>query len=220
MSVRLALFDLDHTLIPFDSGLAWTRFLVAQGVLPPQAEAEQLARCQQYVAGSTDIRSLHQAGMALLRPFTRVAVAGWLAGFEDAMAPRVSAARRALVARHRDAGDLCAIVTATPCFIAEPFARTFGVPHLVATEVALDGERYGTQIVGDPCHGAHKPVHVRAWLGTQRLRWEDVDESWFYSDAASDLPLLDAVTHPVAVCPDARLRVHAVAAGWTILEPQ
>jgi len=64
--VKLALFDLDHTLIPFDSGLAWTRFLVARGRLAADAEATYLGYARQYVAGTLDIRAMHRAGVAPL----------------------------------------------------------------------------------------------------------------------------------------------------------
>ncbi len=64
--MKLALFDLDHTLIPFDSGMAWIRFLVRAGVLAPDAEARYLACCHQVVAGTLDIHAMHRASMAPL----------------------------------------------------------------------------------------------------------------------------------------------------------
>jgi phosphoserine phosphatase len=67
--MKLALFDLDHTLIPFDSGMAWTRFLVARGVLPADAETVYLGYCQQYVDGTLDIRELHRVSVAPLASF-------------------------------------------------------------------------------------------------------------------------------------------------------
>jgi phosphoserine phosphatase len=59
--MQLALFDLDHTLIPFDSGMAWTEWLAAQGVLPADAPQRHLNLCREYVAGRQDIRGLHRA---------------------------------------------------------------------------------------------------------------------------------------------------------------
>ena len=65
--MNLALFDLDHTLIPFDSGMAWTRFLVERGVLPAEAEQTYLDYCRQYVAGTLDIQAMHFASVAPLK---------------------------------------------------------------------------------------------------------------------------------------------------------
>ena len=217
--MTLALFDLDHTLIPFDSGMAWTRFLVSRGRLPADAEVRYLAFCHQYVAGTLDIHAMHRASLAPLLQHSPAELALWVAEFEAHIAPQLPPSRRALVQRHLDAGDLCAIVTATTRFIAEPLARLFGLAHLVATEAALDETGFTGEIAGEPCFREHKPARVRGWLAQQGLRLEAFEESHFYSDSMSDLPLLTSVTHPVAVDPDARLLAHARAAGWPVLTP-
>lgn len=215
--MRLALFDLDHTLIPFDSAQAWGRFLIGRGALDAGFEARYLAACHDYVAGRAGIGALHRAAVSMLDGIAPAPLAALAHDFEAAMAPRLPAAMRALVARHRAAGDRCAIVTATSRVLAEPFARLFDVPHLLATEPERRGGRLTGAIVGVPCHGAHKPVHVRRWLAAEGLALQDFEVSFFYSDAAGDLPLLEAVTHPVAVRPDARLRALAAERGWPVL---
>jgi HAD superfamily hydrolase (TIGR01490 family) len=225
--MRLALFDLDHTLIPFDSGMAWTHFLVERGVLPAEAEATYLDYCRQYVAGTLDIHAMHFASVAPLGRFPRALLAQWTGEFEAAMRARVPAEMRDLVERHLAAGDLCAVVTATTRFIAEPCARLFGVPHVVATEAATaDGTPEGAltgEIAGLPCFREHKVTRVRQWLAQQApggaTDLEAFARSWFYSDSMSDLPLLNAVSDPVAVRPDARLREHALRVGWPIIDP-
>ena len=225
--MNLALFDLDHTLIPFDSGMAWTHFLVERGVLPAEAEATYLDYCRQYVAGTLDIHAMHFASVAPLARFPRTLLAQWTGEFEQALRERVPADTRELVQRHLDAGDLCAVVTATTRFIAEPCARLFGVPHVIATEAAtVDGTPEGAlsgEIAGLPCFREHKVTRVRQWLAQQApggaADLEAFERSWFYSDSTSDLPLLSAVSDPVAVRPDARLRQHALRAGWPIFDP-
>ena len=228
-ATTLALFDLDHTLIPFDSGLAWTRFLVARGVLSADHESRYLDFCHQYVAGTLDIRAMHRAGLRPLLNVARATLTQWLRDFEREMAARVPPQALTLVRRHRDAGHLCAIVTATERLIAEPFARLFGVDHLVATRSAtVDGSpeaAFTGEIDGEPCFRAHKVSRVNAWLtshsagsATSPVGLAGYQVSWFYSDSISDLPLLEAVSHPVAVRPDERLRAHAALAGWPVIE--
>lgn len=216
--MQLALFDLDHTLIPFDGGVAWLRFLVERGVITQASVDGYLAACRRYVTGESDIDELHHlllAPVAAQPPEERSQRA---ADFEQQMSALIPASSLALVARHRDQGDLCAIVTATARLIAEPFARLFGVDHLMATEaVESDGILSGA-INGLPCHREHKLAHVKRWLDGQGLALESFERSWFYSDSMRDLALLEAITDPVAVHPDERLRAHAVARGWRVVD--
>lgn len=226
----LALFDLDHTLIPFDSGLAWTRFLAEAGVLDREAPDRYLAWCHQYVAGTLDIHAMHRATVAPLVRFPRALLDQWGREFELRMAPQVPAAMQSLVRRHQRAGDLCAVVTATTRFVAEPIARLFGIGHVLATEPAtadgaIDGALTG-EIDGLPCFREHKPTRVQAWLGELATdnptpppaTLAGFERSWFYSDSASDLPLLEQVSDPVAVRPDERLRAVALARGWPVID--
>jgi HAD superfamily hydrolase (TIGR01490 family) len=222
MTQRLALFDLDHTLIPFDSGLAWTRFLVREQALDRQAEARYLDFCRQYVAGTLDIRAMVRANLLPLAAFEPAQVAQWRQRFAREVAEQLpDGAMRARVARHLDRGDLCAVVTATERLVAEPFARAFGIEHLVATEGVLVNGRPTGEISGLPCFREHKLTRVQAWLAGLNAVPDTIaafDESFFYSDSINDLPLLEAVTHAVAVRPDDRLRTHAVAAGWETID--
>lgn len=222
--MNLALFDLDHTLIPFDSGMAWTQFLIGRGVLPASAADTYLGYCHDYAAGTLDIHQMHRAHVTPLAAYPLVQIQQWGDAFEAHLAPRIPSMMRTLVQSHQRAGHLCALVTATTRFIAEPLARLFGLQQVVCTEpVVVDGHLTG-DIAGEPCFQQHKVTRVERWLAEQTPatgaphRIADFDRAWFYSDSASDLPLLHAVSDPVAVSPDARLQAAALAAGWPILE--
>ncbi len=222
--MKLALFDLDHTLIPFDSGMAWTQFLVAHGVLPATAADTYLGYCHAYVAGTLDIHDMHRANVTPLSRFPLAQIRQWGEEFEAHLAPRVPAGMRSLVLSHRSAGHLCALVTATTRFIAEPLGRLFGFDHLVATEPVTQNDRLTGEIAGEACFQQHKVTRVAQWLAGlsddagRPMTLGSFERSWFYSDSASDLPLLRVVTDPVAVTPDARLRSAALEAGWPIIE--
>jgi HAD superfamily hydrolase (TIGR01490 family) len=216
--MRLALFDLDHTLIPFDGGMAWLRFLIERGILAPAAEDAYLAACRRYVAGEADIDELHRLLLAAVAGEPSALRSQRAADFERQMSALIPAYSLALVTRHRSQGDLCAIVTATARLIAEPFASLFGVEHLMATEAVETNGLLSGEIDGLPCHREHKLTHVRRWLGEQGLALEGFERSWFYSDSARDLPLLEVVTDPVAMHPDARLRELAMARGWRVID--
>jgi HAD superfamily hydrolase (TIGR01490 family) len=216
--MEVALFDLDHTLIGFDSGNAFARFLMEHGALSPDFEPPYLAFCRQYAAGTLDIAVMHRYTVGALAVHPPPVLAQFLTGFEQAMAPRIEPAAKALVQQHLDAGHACALVTATTRFVAEPFARLLGLPVVLATEPerSADG-RYSGETVGPPCFRGHKLTHVNAWLARQGRTLLDLDASWFYSDSINDLPLLEAVTRPVAVNADAKLAALAAQRGWRTL---
>lgn len=228
-SSALALFDLDFTLIPSDSGLRWARFLVGEGVLPPGTDEAYLDTCHDYVAGRIGIEALHRFAAERLLAVAVDDVPELQHRFEAVIRNELPAASRELVLRHQQAGDLCCIVTTTNEIVARPFARAFGILHLLASRPVVDGGRFRGGYHGPLCHGAEKVVRVQAWLGEQAAQSRGARDEpaaaatgfrrrIFYSDARSDLPLLEWVDEPVAVGPDPGLRAHAEARGWRIME--
>lgn len=218
--MHLALFDLDHTLIPFDSGHRWITWLSERGILSPDAPAGYLEACRDYATGQLDIRSLHRTTVAPLNRYDRAEIDTWLQRFAEHIEPELPVAARGWIAQHQEQGATCVLVTATTRFIAEVFGRAFGVDHVLATEAETDpaaNHRFTGEVVGLPCFREHKPAHVQAWLARQGRTLADCDRSWFYSDSINDLPLLEAVRHPVVVHPDPRLAAEAERRGWPVL---
>ena len=111
---------------------------------------------------------------------------------------------------------LRAIVTATNRFVTEPIARELGVEHLVATDIEEVGGAFTGKPCGTPCFREGKITRVDEWLAGLGHRLGDY-ESWFYSDSLNDMPLLERVSHPVAVDPDPILRAYAQERGWEII---
>jgi HAD superfamily hydrolase (TIGR01490 family) len=215
--MRLALFDLDNTLLAGDSDYEWGQFLVDRGVLDRDTyEAQNRTYYEQYVAGTLDI---HEYLGFALRPLAAHAPAElekWHAEFMQLrILPMITPAARALVKRH--AAELCAIVTATNSFITAPIAREFGVPHLVATEPEKRDGRFTGRVSGTPCFREGKIERLREWLSVLGHRLADFEESTFYSDSQNDLPLLERVSRPVAVDPDEALATEARRRGWAVI---
>ena len=216
--MEIALFDLDHTLIPFDSGSVFTRHLAERHALPADFESQYLDYCRRYAEGSVDMVQMHRFTVGALGVHEPAVLARWLREFRATISPRITPAARELVAQHQAAGRACALVTATTRFVAEAFGAVLGLETVLATQPAVgpDG-RYTGEIVGQPCFREHKRTHVEAWLAQRGMAWDAVARSWFYSDSANDLPLLEAVSDPVAVDPDARLLAVAQARGWPVI---
>jgi HAD superfamily hydrolase (TIGR01490 family) len=217
--MKLCLFDLDNTLLAGDSDYEWGQFLIDQGVLArEQYEAQNAEFFEQYKAGTLDIHEFLGFALRPLAAHTPQELERWHAEFmRSRIAPMIGAPARALVRRHLDAGELCAVVTATNSFVTAPIAREFGVPHLVATEPERVAGRFTGRVAGTPCFRNGKIERVEAWLASLGHRLEQFAHSAFYSDSHNDLPLLERVTRPVAVDPDATLAAEAKLRGWPVI---
>ncbi|NDF77966.1 MAG: HAD family hydrolase [Betaproteobacteria bacterium] len=218
--MKLALFDLDNTLLPLDSDYAWGEFSQHIGWTDPVSFK---ARNDQFYAD-------YQAGVLDIHDYVRFATdAVRLKGAEQAskahrqfmseiILPAVKPAALELVKQHQAAGDQVIIVTATNEFVTRPIATALGVSELIAVELMRDAQGWITgEISGTPSFKEGKVTRVAQWLSARHLTWSDVHIS-FYSDSINDLPLLEMAQTPVATNPDARLRQLATDRGWRILQ--
>jgi HAD superfamily hydrolase (TIGR01490 family) len=217
--MKLVLFDLDNTLLGGDSDFEWAQFLISKGVLDREVhEARNLEFFEQYKAGTLDIHAFLDFQLAPLSRHDREELDAWREEFvATRIRPIIGAPARALVQRHLDDDALVAIVTATNSFVTGPIAREFGIPHLIATVPAWDGEKFTGKARGTPSFKDGKIERVEAWLESLGYWWGSFEDSWFYSDSHNDLPLMKKVANPVAVDPDDTLRAHAREAGWRII---
>lgn len=218
--MNLALFDLDHTLLPLDSDYEWGQFLVRIGAVEAEAFSRRNAEFfHRYQTGTLDPVEYLEFIFGVFATFPRAQLDAWHRQFMDeTILPAITPAARALVREHQDAGDLVAIVTATNRFVTQPIAQAFGVPTLIAAEgeTTETGDFTGRPL-GTPNYGPGKIVNTKAWLQTLGKDLDSFARSWFYSDSPNDLPLMSLVTDPVATNPNARLEAHAQAHGWPII---
>jgi HAD superfamily hydrolase (TIGR01490 family) len=217
---RLALFDLDHTLLPLDSDYEWGQFLVRTGVVDPdefkRANDDFFA---QYQAGTLDPVEYLEFALGTLARFPRTELDRMHRQFmQEVIEPAILPQARALLQQHADAGDLVAIITATNRFVTAPIAAALGVEHLIAALPQEDAQGNLTgKLLGDPTSGPGKVTHTHAWLETIGTPLSSFESSHFYSDSHNDIPLLSVVTHPVATNPNAALASHASKLGWPLL---
>lgn len=218
--MKLVLFDLDGTLIAKDSDHAFGEFLIELGWADAADFRHENDRFyRQYQAGALDIHAYVEFAT---RPWRsrgeaerRTAVARFM---REIMQPAIDERALALVRRHRDAGDRCAITTSTNAFITRPIADAFGVPHLLATELERDAQgRVTGRIAGVPNLREGKVQRLHQWLAADGLTLGDFRHSVCYSDSTNDLPLLQLVSEPVATNPSPALAAVARERGWRIL---
>ena len=216
MKRKLALFDLDNTLLQGDSDYEWAQFLIEEGVLDAgDYNARNDWFYERYKDGTLDIHEFLDFQLAPIARRPREELDRWHRQFmQRRIRPIILPRAAELIESHRDA--LTAIVTATNRFITRPIADALRVEHLLATDSEeVDGVFTGKPR-GTPTFRAGKIERVNEWLAERDSRLADY-ESWFYSDSLNDLPLLELVDHPVAVDPDPTLRAQAEERGWKVI---
>ncbi len=222
--MRLALFDLDHTLLPIDSADAWSHFLVRAGGLDPGHHVAQIRRfADDYHSGSFDPEEYLAFQMGLLARFPRATLEQIRSDFlQDVIEPNLRHEAFDLIDSHRRRRHELALVTGTNAFVTAPIAERFGLQHLLAVRPEqLDGCFTG-RYVGQHTYGHGKVVAVEQFLRERGSSIEALDECAFYSDSINDLPLLERIAaaggHAVVTNADGRLREIAQQRGWRSLQ--
>ena len=217
---RVALFDLDHTLLPLDSDYAWGVFTQDIGWTDPVVFKERNDEFyEHYKAGTLDVHDYVRFATEAVRLRGPVQAQAAHARYMDTVIrPAITAEALELVRRHETAGEQLILVTATNDFITAPIASALGIQELIAVQLERGPDGWITgEIAGVPSFREGKVERVAQWLAQRGLGWGDV-ETTFYSDSINDLALLEKVDHPVATNPDERLRAIAHERGWRILD--
>jgi HAD superfamily hydrolase (TIGR01490 family) len=217
--MRLALFDLDHTLLPIDSADTWSHHVVQRGGLDSELYGARIRKfAEEYRAGTFDVDAYVRFQMELLAAFPRDTLDTWHREFmANHVVPALREPARALVEQHRAQGDELALVTGTNAYVVTPIARALGIEHVLAVEPEQRDGRFTGGVIGTHTYQDGKVRKVQEWLAARGLTFEDT-VTVFYSDSINDLPLLERVTFPVVTNGDARLREVARERGWPMLQ--
>jgi len=216
MTKKIAIFDLDNTLLGGDSDHLWGQFLIEKGIVDGDVYQRENDRFyQEYVDGTLNIHEFLSFSLQPLSSNPLSQLHEWRSEYlKEKIEPILLQDATALLQQHRDDSATLLIITATNRFITEPIAAMLGVEHLLATEPEIINNAYTGKIIDPPCFQHGKVERLEVWLKQTGL---NLAESWFYSDSHNDLPLLERVTQPVAVDPDDTLLQHAEAKGWPII---
>jgi HAD superfamily hydrolase (TIGR01490 family) len=214
--MSLAIFDLDNTLISDDSDHLWGQFLVEKKLV----DSEHYDRVntqfyRDYCQGNLDIDQYLTFALSFLAEHPLEKLHQWREQFiNEKIRPLVLPAAQALVKKHHDRGDTLIVITATNRFVTEPIVKLFGITNMLATEPELIDGRYTGRYVNEPCYQQGKVTRLNQWLDSNNA---DLTDSTFYSDSHNDIPLLEKVSHPIAVDPDEKLKRHADENSWRII---
>ncbi len=217
--MRLALFDLDHTLLDGDSDQLWCDFLIDKGLLDKASfSAKNEAMARDYKTGAVNVQAFCEFYIGTLtlhspaewEPLRQEFLYAWVA-------PRLCAGGKAQIKAHQAKGDRVVMTTATNRFMTELTAKHLGVQDLIATEPEMQSGLFSGKTAGVLNMREGKVIRLKMWCHEQQLNWTEL-ETWGYSDSINDLPLLEAVTHATVTQGDEKLKAEATQRGWPQIE--
>lgn len=213
----LFLFDMDHTLINNDCDVSWKQFLVDKGEAPAGALNEAQRYYEDYVRGELDITPFLQFQLEEFRgrspeDMRELAVTH----FEEVVKERVYSFFRELLTEIAHRKIPRAIVTATNEIIAGPVAEYLQIPTVLATKLELEGNRFTGELFGEYCYSEGKVTAAGAFAEELQISFEDTA---YFGDSLSDVPLLKRVAYPVLINPSLLVKEHLNRDDVIIIHP-
>ncbi|HIG42233.1 MAG: HAD family hydrolase [bacterium] len=218
--MALAIFDLDETLISADSDHAWGEYAVDNNLVEAATYRQQNQTFyEDYQRGELDIDAYMRFSCALLASRTLDELLIHRRRFmNERIQPLLLPKAFELVESHKQKGDTLLVVTATIEFITQPIAQIMGIDNLIAPIPEQINGQFTGELDGIPSFRGGKVTRLNQWLAEQTIdEGLSMAGSYFYSDSANDLPLLQLVDHPVAVDPDPTLEEIALKNQWPVI---
>jgi HAD superfamily hydrolase (TIGR01490 family) len=215
--MRGAFFDLDKTVIARASMVAFGRTFYAEGLVSRTIMLRALWGQLVYMhlgASEEKLARMRESVLALTKGWSRDHVRSVVrATLEEVVEPIIYAEALDLINAHKADGDAVFLVSASPVEIVEPLASFLAVDNVIATEAKVDADGRYTGAVEFYAYGPQKAEAIERVAAERHL---DLRDSWAYSDSLTDLPMLEAVGHPVVVNPDRGLARVARERGWEL----
>jgi HAD superfamily hydrolase (TIGR01490 family) len=212
-----AFFDLDRTLISGSSAFILAASARSAGLLQTSQfvrDAGSAIRFKLVGASDRTTDGVRDRVLGAVRGMRQDDLIALNAEVLPKLLAKIRPEARRLLDLHRHAGRNTYIVSAAPVEIVESLAHSLGMTAGIGTRGKVEDGVYNGELAGPFCYGPGKVVAME-----EIARWDGLDlaQCYAYSDSSSDLPMLQAVGHPVAVNPDTRLTRHARANGWPIV---
>ena len=212
---RAAFFDLDGTLLTVNSAALWIRRERRLGRIRRRHALKAAGYFAAYKLGVLDIeRAMDEAAASIAgeqESALRAATRDWWHG---EVVQHVSPGGIDVIARHRAAGDRLVLLTSSSPYASECAVERFGLDGYLSTRFEVRDGRMTGRVERPICYGAGKVTLAERYAREHGIRLE---ESAFYTDSTTDVPMLERVGSPYAVHPDTRLRLTALRRGWPVL---
>lgn len=209
-----AFFDLDRTIIKDFSAKQFFQTRALSGKMTSQEIVAQLAGVFLYATGDKNFAALAAMGAKGVKGvpekvFLEVGEEVYNKHLADAIYPE----SRALIAAHISKGHTVAVVSAATPYQVSPVARDVGIEHIMCTRMEVENEKFTGKIIEPACWGPGKAHAARELTEQFDL---NLSKSYFYTDSAEDMPLMEIVGHPIAINPDPKLSSYAFQNDWPI----
>ena len=214
MAATIAFFDMDRTVLTDSSGILYMRYLRSHGQVSPRAMLQSMWYAALYKLGlfNYPVVAAKLAQTAADQDEAQTA-AVCQHFFDEMLVDYVAEQAVRRIEEHRAQDHVVTIVSASTSYVVAPVAAHLDIEDYLCTRLEVVDGRFTGAIVQPPCYGADKIWHAQQFA---QRHDGDLADAYFYSDSLSDLPLLEAVGHPVAVNPDPRLKPLASQRGWPI----
>lgn len=215
--MAIAFFDLDKTLLSFNSASRWVRSELRLGHLSLRQALAAFGWIARYHLGFADIETGLRAAITTLAGEREAAIeARTLVFYEREIRGRVRPGALPVLRQHRDQKDDLVLLTSSSPYLSTPVVAELGLDGFLCTRFAVDADgRFTGASAGPLCFGAGKVVHAEAYATERGVALEACA---YYADSMADVAMLQAVGHPVAVNPDPRLRLLARERGWKVVD--
>jgi HAD superfamily hydrolase (TIGR01490 family) len=218
MKRNLAIFDLDNTILNGDSDYSWINFLIEKGFVDKdEYERKNKYFYDQYYQGKLNYDEWAEFALTTIKGKKPEEIEDILSKFlYEVIEPMINIYALKLLHDHSHNNDIMLLASATNSVIVEPIAKRLGFKNIVSTQVEIIDEIYTGKVLGIPALSEGKLIKVKEWMLQNSI--ESFDNTSFYSDSINDLPLLAAVSKPVAVNPDDMLRKECRKRSWEIID--
>lgn len=218
MTAEAAFFDLDKTIIAKSSVLAFGKPFYREGLISKRAIVRSIyAQVVFMLVGADEekMEKLRAAMLSLTKGWSQEHIASIVREtLEEVISPIVFEEAMELFDEHRSAGRKIVIVSSSPAEVVEPLGAFLGADEVIATRAEVDADGNYTGRLSFYAYGPTKAEALRDVAARQGI---ELSRSYAYSDSVTDLPMLEAVGHPVAVNPDKELARIARERGWEVV---
>jgi HAD superfamily hydrolase (TIGR01490 family) len=210
-----AFFDLDRTVLDGSSSTLWARYLYREGRMSLGEVAHLIWWTLQYKLAVVDMAAIvRRLSMDMKGQSEADLIAESDRWYQEMVAPRLAPKAVERIEEHKAQGHTVAILTASTVYVGRPVARALGLDdNAICTRLEVADGRFTGRCIEPICYGPGKVYWARIFAQERGL---DLSQAYFYSDSFTDLAMLEAVAHPVAVNPDTRLRRLAGRRGWPV----
>lgn len=213
---KLYFWDMDNTVMNNDCDVSWKQFLIQKRIAPENCQDKIDYFYEQYLQGKLQIDKFMEfqlAEFAKKTPDEMAALAN--EHYELFAKSAIYSEARKIIQEQLTSGAYVCLITATNSVIATPVAKALGIKHLIGAELEIEKGYYTGKLSAIyPC-GENKIQYIQEICQKNNKTLKDVV---YYGDSDNDIPILEVVGTPIAVCPAPHLREKAKMKHWKILD--